>query len=131
MLCWATYSVAAQPLLKRHSPLIVTGISFSIGALLYVLTTSPFLVTIDWSSISFFSWVLMTLSAVLALNLAYLIWYTGVQKLGGTRTSVYSYLTPIVAMIVAAIWLGEPISGNQMVGAGTILTGLVITRLAH
>lgn len=131
MLCWATYSVAAQPLLKRHSPLIVTGISFSIGAWLYVLTTSPFLVTIDWSSISFFSWVLMTLSAVLALNLAYLIWYTGVQRLGGTRTSVYSYLTPIVAMIVAAIWLGEPISGNQMVGAGTILTGLVITRLAH
>ena len=73
----------------------------------------------------------MVLSAALALNLAYLIWYTGVQRLGGTRTAVYSYLTPIVAMLVASVWLGEPISGNQMVGAGAILTGLAVTRFGH
>ena len=131
MLCWATYSVAAQPLLKRHSPLFVTGISFVIGTTFYVLTTAPVLITVSWSSISRTGWILMVLSAALALNLAYLIWYTGVQKLGGTRTAVYSYLTPIVAMLVASFWLGEPISGNQMVGAGAILTGLAVTRLAH
>ncbi len=130
MLFWATYSVAAQPLLKTHSPLVVTGVSLSIGAFLFLVTTSPFLLTVDWSSISLVSWLLMLVSAVLAVNLAYLIWYTGVQKLGGTRTAVYSYLTPIVAMIVAALWLGEPVSGNQMIGAGAILTGLVITRFA-
>lgn len=128
---WATYSVAAQPLLKRYSPLAVTGTSFSIGAALYLLFTAPILVTIDWPSISGASWVLMFLSAVLALNVSYVIWYTGLQKLGATRTSMYSYLTPIVAMAVAAFWLGEPVSGNQMIGAGAILTGLVITRLAQ
>ncbi|OFW36632.1 MAG: hypothetical protein A3J29_24030 [Acidobacteria bacterium RIFCSPLOWO2_12_FULL_67_14b] len=128
MLFWATYSVAAQPLLKRHSPLIVTGLSFSIGAGLYVLFTAPWLVAIDWRSISGMSWVLMFFSAVLALNLSYVIWYTGLQKLGGTRTSIYSYLTPIVALIVAATWLGEPITANQLVGAAAILTGLAVTR---
>ena len=60
----------------------------------------------------------MVASALLALNVSYWIWYTGLKRLGGSRTSVYSYLTPIVAMIVAAIWLGEPISGNQIAGAG-------------
>ena len=70
----------------------------------------------------------MFASALLALNLSYFIWYTGLQKLGGTRTSVYSYLTPIVAMIVAAVWLAEPISANQMAGAGAIFAGLLITR---
>ena len=130
MACWATYSVAAQPLLKRHSPLAVTGTSFSIGAFLYLLCTAPWLVKIEWTSISSPSWVLMFLSAVLALNVSYVIWYTGLKKLGGTRTSMYSYLTPIVAMVVAAFWLGEPVSGNQMIGAGAILAGLVITRFA-
>ena len=43
----------------------------------------------------------MVASALLALNLSYWIWYTGLKRLGGSRTSVYSYLTPIVAMIVA------------------------------
>jgi drug/metabolite transporter (DMT)-like permease len=130
MVFWATYSVAAQPLLKRYSPLAVTGTSFTIGALLYLLFTAPLLVNIDWPAISGASWVLMFFSAVFALNVSYVIWYTGLQKLGGTRTSMYSYLTPIVAMIVAAFWLGEPVSGNQMVGAGAILTGLLITRFA-
>ena len=130
MLFWATYSVAAQPLLKRYSPLAVTGTSFSIGAALYLLFTAPLLIKIDWPAISGSSWVLMFLSALLALNVSYVIWYTGLQKLGGTRTSMYSYLTPIVAMIVAALWLGEPVSGNQMIGAVAILTGLLITRFA-
>jgi len=131
VFCWALYSVASQPVLKRYSPLVVTGVTFSIGAVLYVLAAIPILFSVDWRSISTLSWVLMFASAVLALNVSYLIWYTGLQRLGGTRTSVYSYLTPIVAMIVAAIWLGEPISGNQMTGAGAILAGLVITRFSH
>ncbi len=69
-------------------------------------------------------------SAVLALSVSYLIWYTALQRIGSTRTSVYSYLTPVVAMLVAALWLGEPISGNQAVGAATILAGLFVTRIA-
>ena len=131
MLCWATYSVAAQPLLKVHSPLIVTGVSFISGSLLYVLLTLPTLVTIAWGDISAGSWVAMVASGTLALSLSYLIWYTAIQRLGTTRTSVYSYLTPVVAMVVATLWLGEPIEANQIFGAGAILTGLAITRLAH
>ena len=49
----------------------------------------------------------MVASSLLALALAYMIWYTAVQRIGSARTAVYSNLTPIVAMIVAAIWLGE------------------------
>jgi len=126
--CWAVYSVASQPILKRHSPLVVIGLTFSIGAVLYVLIMVPTLVHVDWGAVSGFSWFLMVASALLALNLSYWIWYTGLKKLGGSRTSVYSYLTPIVAIVVAALWLGEPISGNQVAGAAAIFTGLLITR---
>lgn len=128
VLCWATYSVASQPILRRHSPLVVISLTFSVGAMLYVLVMLPTLAGVEWGSVSAFSWMLMFTSAVLALNVSYWIWYTGLQKLGGSRTSVYSYLTPIVAMIVAAIWIGEPISSNQVAGAAAIFTGLLITR---
>lgn len=128
VLCWATYSVASQPILKRHSPLVVIGLTFSIGGAMYSLVMTPILWAFDWSTVSAFSWFLMVSSAVLALNLSYWIWYTGLKKLGGSRTSMYSYLTPIVAMIVAAIWLGEPITGNQIAGASAIFGGLLVTR---
>ena len=128
VVCWATYSVASQPILKRHAPLVVIGLTFSIGAACYLLMMVPTLMEVNWGGVSRFSWFLMAASALLALNLSYWIWYTGLKRLGGSRTSVYSYLTPIVAMIVAAIWLGEPISGNQVAGAAAIFAGLLITR---
>lgn len=130
VLCWATYSVASQPILKRHSALVVIALTFSIGGAMYVLFMTPILLAFDWRSVSAFSWFLMAASATLALNLSYWIWYTGLKKLGGSRTAMYSYLTPIVAMIVAAVWLGEPITGNQIAGASAIFAGLLITRFS-
>jgi drug/metabolite transporter (DMT)-like permease len=130
MLCWSLYSVLAQPLLRRHSPLVVTGYSMVIGAALYISLAVPSLVSTDWRAISLASWVLTILSSLLALSFAYMIWYTAVQRIGSSRTAVYSNLTPIVAMIVAATWLDEPVGGAQIVGAATILGGVFITRLA-
>ena len=128
-LCWAAYSVGSVSLLRRHSPLVVTGASITIGGILYAAVLSPVLVDLPWAAVSRQSWILMTLSAVFALAVAYLIWYTAVQRLGSTRTSMYSYLTPIAAMLVAAVWLGEPVTGGQLAGAAAIFAGLFITRL--
>ena len=129
MLCWSLYSVAAQPLLKRHSPLVVTGWAMVIGAALYGAVALPSLIRTDWGRISALSWVLMAASSLLALALSYMIWYTAVQRIGSARTAVYSNLTPIVAMIVAAVWLGERITSQQLLGAALILSGIAVTRL--
>jgi drug/metabolite transporter (DMT)-like permease len=131
MLCWSVYSVAAQPLLKRHSPLIVTGYSLAIGAALYLVTALSSFATTNWDSISPTSWALMALSSLLALAFAYMVWYTAVQRIGSARTAVYSNLTPIIAMVVAAVWLNEPMTLLKIAGATTILAGLFITRFAQ
>jgi drug/metabolite transporter (DMT)-like permease len=130
MTCWSIYSVVAQPLLQRHSPLVVTGYSLAIGAMCYFLIAIPALVSTQWAGISLTSWILMALSSLLALALSYMIWYTAVQRIGSSRTAIYSNLTPIVAILVAAIWLGEPIAAPQIIGAMTILGGVFLTRLA-
>jgi drug/metabolite transporter (DMT)-like permease len=130
MLCWSIYSVAAQPLLRRHSPLIVTGWAMISGTLVYLAFAIVPLLRTNWSTISTVSWVLMSASALLALAFSYIVWYTAVQKIGSARTAIYSNLTPIVAMIVAAVWLGEKISRTQVLGAALILSGIGLTRVA-
>jgi drug/metabolite transporter (DMT)-like permease len=115
--------VASVPILKTHSPLVVTGYSISIGALLYTLAAIPALVRVEWSTISPLSWTLMVASAVFALAFAYLIWYTSVQKAGSTRTAAWSNVTPVIAMLIAAVWLGEPIALNHVLGSAAIFTG--------
>jgi drug/metabolite transporter (DMT)-like permease len=129
MFCWSLYSVWAQPLLRRHSPLVVTGYSMAVGTVLYVLVAAPVIAVTDWQGISLRSWILMAASAVLALVVAYLIWYTAIQRIGSSRTAIYTNLTPIVALVVGALWLGEPISRGQIVGTVAILAGVFVTRL--
>ena len=73
----------------------------------------------------------LVLSAWLALCLSYLIWYTGVQRLGPSRTSIYSNAIPIVALVTAAVWLHEPITATKAIGATAVLTGLFLTRLGR
>lgn len=130
MLCWALYSVGSQPLLRRHSPLVLTGWATAIGTAGFVALALPDLAATDWRAISAASWALMLFSAVFALGVAYIIWYTSVQRIGSTRTAVYSNLTPVVAMAVAALWLGEPVALPQIVGAAAILGGIFVTRLS-
>ncbi len=130
MFCWSTYSVVSQPLLERLSPLVVTGYSMVIGAALYVLFATPAFFATNWRAISPASWLAMTMSSLLALAFAYIVWYTGVQRIGSSRTAIYSNLTPIVAMIVAAVWLNEPIETTQIIGAATIIGGVFVSRFA-
>ena len=129
--CWATYTISAGRLIARHSPLFVTGTTMAIGAVPYVLVTVPQFIRMDWGVVPLWAWIALVLSALLALNVAYLIWYMGVQTIGPTRTAMYSNMVPIAAMAVAAIWLGESLTRAKTFGAIAVLTGVLLTRLGR
>jgi drug/metabolite transporter (DMT)-like permease len=128
MLCWAVYSVGSRPLLGRYSPTVLTAWTTTIGTALYLIAAVPALAATNWPGVSWLSWFLMAASSLLCLVLAYVIWYTGVQRLGATRTANYSNLTPIAAMIIGWLWLGEPITAAQSIGTVAILGGVFLTR---
>ena len=69
-------------------------------------------------------------AGVLAIGLAYFIWYRGVRRLGSSRTAAYSNLVPVTALITAWLWIGETPGALQVLGAGVILAGIAVVRLA-
>lgn len=129
MGCWALYTVGAQPLLATRSALTVTGYSMAAGSVLYVPIAWGGFHALRWSAVPAGAWMALVLSALLALFVAYMIWYTAVQAIGSTRTSMYSNVTPLVAMAVAAIWIGEPITLRKLAGAAAVVAGLAVTRI--
>ena len=126
--CWAVYTVGSRALLERMSPLVVTGLTMTLGTVMYV----PFAVTsiarTPWPALSAGVWLAIAYSSLLSLNVAYLIWYTSVQRIGNVRTSAWSNLIPLVALASAAAFLDEPIGGSKLVGAMAILGGVALTR---
>jgi drug/metabolite transporter (DMT)-like permease len=130
VVCWAIYTVGAGRLMARHSPLGVTGLSMALGTLLYVPLIWPQMRDMTWSAVSAATWVALVYSAIFALCIAYMIWYTAVQKIGGTRTALYSNFVPLVALAVAVVWLREPLALAKIAGAVLVLAGVAITRSA-
>jgi drug/metabolite transporter (DMT)-like permease len=129
--CWAAYTLGAAGLMRRHSPLYVTGITMAIGGLPYAAILLPAILRVDWRHLSAYTLIALPLSALLALCLSYLIWYVGVQRLGPARTSIYSNVVPLAAMLVARVWLGEPITEVKLGGAAAIVSGVLLTRLGR
>ena len=111
--CWAIYTLGSRPLMTRHSPVGVTGLSMAIGTLLYVPVAVPQIRAVDWSAVSRGTWIAIVYSALFALCIAYTIWYAAVREIGSARTSVYSNLVPIVAMLTAVLFLGEPLGRQE------------------
>ena len=127
--CWAFYTNYSRPLLVRHSPLVVTGLTMATGTVAFVLISLPSLGRLDWGAVSGQAWLVLVASAILALNVAYLIWYISVQRIGSARTSVYSNMVPLVALFIAYLWLGERVAPGKIAGALAILAGVAVTRV--
>jgi drug/metabolite transporter (DMT)-like permease len=127
--CWAIYTLGSRPLMTRHSPVGVTGLSMAIGTLIYVPAAWPHIRAVNWIAVSRGTWLAIVYSAMFALCIAYTIWYSAVREIGNARTSVYSNLVPIVAMLSAVLFLGEPLGVRKVLGAAAVLAGVALTRV--
>ena len=125
---WASYIVMARPLLKRLPAEIVTTNCLLIGAAGLVIVASPSLATQDWSLVTPYGWTALALSGLFSLGLCNVVWSRGIQRLGGTRTSLYGHLTPVVAVSAGILFLQENLVPAQMIGAACVVAGIFLTR---
>jgi drug/metabolite transporter (DMT)-like permease len=129
VFCWAIFTLGARPLMARHSPVAVIGISMMIGTLMYTPLTWSSVARVRWTTISASTWAALVYSAVFALCISYTLWYTGIRQLGAARTSIYSNFVPIVAMLTAVVVLHEPLGLRKIVGAALVIAGVALIRI--
>jgi len=127
-ICWSIYTVLSKPMLKEYSPLKLTAVTMAIGAVPLVLVGIPSLGTQNWAEISTSSWVGLGFSAFLAIGLGYVIWYTGVSRIGSAKTSLYDNLVTVFAVASAWIILSESMTWIQILGAVLVFGSLYLVR---
>jgi len=130
-LIWAVYTVGGRGLTERYGPLRVTAWTLWVGTAGLVAMGMPFLLRTPLGRISPSAWGGVVYAGVLAIGIAYLIWYTGVRRLGSSRTAVYSNLVPVVGLVTAWAWLGEEPTALQIGGACVVIGGLTVARLSR
>lgn len=128
-LSWSVYTVGAHPLVQRYGSLPVTAWTLWVGAAGLVAVGALPLAATPLPQVSLLSWGATAYAGALGIGVAYMLWYAGVHRLGNTRTAVHTNLVPVVALLVAWIWLGERPTPPQVVGAAIIIAGVTLTRI--
>jgi drug/metabolite transporter (DMT)-like permease len=129
-LVWSIYTVFSRRIVQRYSSWHYIVYTVAFGTLFLVPISLPAVFQQDYSNVGIYEWLALVYAGLLALVFGYSAWYYGVEKIGSTRTSVYSNLTPVAGVGVGMIFLGERLSPLQWLGAAIIFAGLIINRFA-
>jgi drug/metabolite transporter (DMT)-like permease len=121
---WAVFSTLSRRGLKSYPASLMMFYVMSFGwlftSLLFIptegLSEIPRLTTNGWISILFLG--------IFCSGLAYIAWYDALQVLSAAQTGVFLYIEPLVAVVVAALVLAEPITWGSLLGGMVILIGV-------
>jgi drug/metabolite transporter (DMT)-like permease len=126
--CWAIYTVYGARVLRRHTPLEATTWAIVAGTLFIAPIGIAQLLTSDVSGFGLPVILAIAYSGTLAAGFANVIVFHGLKLLGPTRVTAQQSLVPALAVVLAAIFLGEAIRPAQVVGGVVILGGVALLR---
>jgi drug/metabolite transporter (DMT)-like permease len=133
--CWASYTAFAAPVLRRHSPLVLTAWA-TIGGTVVLAPVglaqllAPGALDDLWAGQLVPVLLAIVYSGVLAAALANIVVFNGVRLLGPTRVITLQSFVPAMAVVLAFVFLGEPIRPGQVIGGAIIVLGVALTRRA-
>jgi drug/metabolite transporter (DMT)-like permease len=128
--CWSIYTAYAGPYLRRISPLRSTAWATVAGTAVLAPVAVLQLGTVDLGRAGPEVAGAIVYSGMLAAGISNVVVSNGIKVVGPTRTAALQFLVPALAVVLAAVFLAEPIRPGQVLGGLVIVAGVVLTRSA-
>jgi len=119
----AVYSLFAKKALQRYDSWTAVCYVFGFGALFLIMLRSPqdlLTVNYPWPA-----WVAIVAVAWFPTLLAYALFTTSMKYIEVSKASITTTLHPVVASLLAYLFLGEVMEWPQLVGMALVLGGIV------
>lgn len=121
---WAVFSVLSRKALKNHP---ATQMMFFV-MLFGWICTSVWFFTLNHvgeiANISMTGWISLLFLGIVCSGFAYVFWYDALKALSASQVGSFLYIEPLVAVVVAALLLQEPLFIAAFVGGALILAGV-------
>lgn len=113
-------AILMNKFIKNLAGFETTVIQLMVAALV-LLPYTFFKDHLNLSGVTVHSLIFILILGIVHTGVAYFLYFTSIQELKGQTIAVLSYIDPISAVIIAAIFLGESMSPLQMAGGVLIL----------
>jgi drug/metabolite transporter (DMT)-like permease len=127
-VAWAFYVSLGAGVLRRFSPLRATAWTVTFGALFLAPIGLWQLAGVDLAQVGPGQIGAIAYSGLLSSALGNVVVFWGISLLGPTRITNLQFLPPALAIVFAAIFLGDPILAGQVLGGAIIVAGVLLAR---
>lgn len=124
-LLWPILTIVSAKAVKTHA-LVFTFYVYVLSTIflyIYFIDESLFQEVLNFD---FLFWLNMFIISILSTTFATSIYFVGISRLGTKEVSSFIFLVPSSALILSAIFLGEKIDFNTIVGTVCTITAIYI-----
>ena len=123
-LSYALYLVLSKPAMARLSALRVVAQMFAVGAVVLLPIAAVPMARQDWHSLTAGAWIALALVIAGPTVLAYLLQAWALRHADSSLVASYTYVQPVLATFLGAIFFGETMHPIIIVAALVIFTGV-------
>ncbi len=123
-LSYALYLVLSKPAMARLSPLRVVSHMFAVGTVILLPIAAWPMMRQDWHSLTAGAWLALALVIAGPTIAAYLLQAWALRHADSSMVASYTYVQPVLATFLGAIFFGETMHPIVIVAALVIFTGV-------
>lgn len=97
-----------------------------IAATIFLIPFTFFTVGFNISKLNYFGVLILLFAAIVGTLLTSLLEFIIIKRFGASKTSQATYITPVVASVLGAIFLGENITFTIIIGMAIIFLGIYL-----
>lgn len=121
-------TIVAKNLLKKINPYVVTALSFLISSSLFIFFIPNELRTWSLDMININGLIGIIFGLFFSSAIAYFLYYYGVSLLPGQEVGIFTYIDPVIAVIVAIPLLGEYPDLFYFLGSFLVFGGIFLAE---
>ncbi|MEO6903600.1 MAG: DMT family transporter [Bacteroidia bacterium] len=126
---WAFYIVLVKPLLKKYNTFTIVKWVFLFG-FFYILPFSyPEIKAVNWAGITPTIWWCIFFVVIVTTFIAYLLNTYALRALSPSVVSIYIYLQPFLATVIAVIFGKDELDLRKVFSALLIITGVYLVSM--
>jgi drug/metabolite transporter (DMT)-like permease len=125
---WTVYTLIGKQVMITMSPFAATTYACLVGTPIFLIPALKEGLLQDWQTLSLTTCLCILYLACLGTVVAFCWYYEGLKAIGPAKAAIFINLVPVVAVILAALMLNEPLTPTLILGGALVVMGVSLTN---
>ena len=125
-VCFSFYTLYGQAGLRRYNAMTLFAYASGFGSILWWIINPPH--SFFATQYSALTWLAFLYIALLGTLVPFVLYFKALERIEASRASITSTLEPVIAGVVAFIFIGEKMGFLQVVGGALVVGGIILLQ---